>query len=117
MWFMICNVRLNNIWKEGTDSTLLIDYYICTILATAYLLAVFTSLLVNTSQQLHDLVQEKDSFVAELSHKLYTVLKENEHLQRQIKAVSYQQLSLMSSQKSTGTSYIYYYNQKHIALF
>ena len=57
--------------------------------------------------QRHDLVQEKDSYIAKLNHKLLTVLKEKEDVLQQLKVTSHQLLSLRSSQKTTGTSYYY----------
>ena len=57
------------------------------------------------TQQLHDLVQAKDSFIAQLNRRLLTVLKEKEDALQQLKVTSHQLLSLRSSQKTTGTSY------------
>ena len=59
----------------------------------------------HTLQQLHDLVQQKDSYIAQLNHRLLTVLKEKEDTLQQLKETSHQLLSLRSSQKTTGTSY------------
>ena len=56
-------------------------------------------------QQLHDLVQQKDSYIVQLNHRLLTVLKEKEDTLQQLKVTSHQLLSLRSSQKTTGTSY------------
>ena len=56
-------------------------------------------------QQLHDLVQEKDSFISHLNPRPLTVLKEKKDALQQLKVTSHQQLSLRSSQKTTGTSY------------
>ena len=56
-------------------------------------------------QQLHDLVQEKDSYIAQLNRRLLTVSKEKEDILQQLKVTSHQLLSLRSSQKTTGTSY------------
>ena len=58
-------------------------------------------------QQLHDLIQAKDSFISQLNRRLLTVLKEKEDALQQLKVTSHQQLSLRSSQKTTGTSYYY----------
>ena len=57
------------------------------------------------TQQLHDLVQAKDSFIAQLNRRLLTVSKEKEDALQQLKVTSHQLLSLRSSQKTTGTSY------------
>ena len=56
-------------------------------------------------QQLHDLVQQKDSYIAQLNRRLLTVLKEKEDALQQLKVTSHQQFSLRSSQKTTGISY------------
>ena len=56
-------------------------------------------------QQLHDLVQAKDSYIAQLNRRLFTVTKEKEDALQQLKVTSHQLLSLGSSQKTTGTSY------------
>ena len=58
-------------------------------------------------QQLHDLVQQKDSYIAQLNRRLLTVLKEKEDALQQLKVTSHQQFSLRSSQKTTGISYYY----------
>ena len=58
-------------------------------------------------QQRHDLVQEKDSYIAHLNRKLLTVSKEKEDALQQLKVTSHQLLLLRSSQKTTGTSYYY----------
>ena len=55
-------------------------------------------------QQLLDLVQEKDSYIAQLNCRLLTLSKEKEDALQQIKVASYGQLSHMSSQKTNGTS-------------
>ena len=57
------------------------------------------------TQQLHDLVQEKDSYIAQLNRKIFTLSKEKEDALQQFKVTSHQQLSVMSSQKTTGTYY------------
>ena len=54
-------------------------------------------------QQLHDLVQEKDNYIAQLYRKILTLSKEKEDALQQFKVTSHQ-LSV-SSQKTTGTSY------------
>ena len=56
-------------------------------------------------QQLHDLVKNKDSFISQLNRRVLTLLKEKEDALQQLKVTSHQQLSLRSSQKTTGTSY------------
>ena len=56
-------------------------------------------------QQLHYIVQQKDSYIAQLNRRLLTVLKEKEDTLQQLKVTSHQLLSLRSSQKTTGTSY------------
>ena len=56
-------------------------------------------------QQLHDLVQVKDSFIAQLNRRLLTISKEKEDALQQLKVTNHQLLSLRSSQKTTGTSY------------
>ena len=56
-------------------------------------------------QQLHDLVQQKDSYIAQLNRRLLTVSKEKEDALQQLKVTSHQLLSLRSSQKTTGISY------------
>ena len=56
-------------------------------------------------QQLHDIVQAKDSYISQLNRRLITVLKEKEDALQQLKVTSHQLLSLRSSQKTTGTSY------------
>ena len=55
-------------------------------------------------QQLHDLVKDKDSFLAQLNRRVVTILKEKEDALQQLKVSSQKQLSLRSSQKTTGTS-------------
>ena len=57
---------------------------------------------------LHNLVQAKDSHIAQLNQRLLTVLKEKEDALQQLKITSHQQPPLMSSQKTTGTSYCNY---------
>ena len=54
--------------------------------------------------QLHNLVQEKDSYIAQLNCRLLTVLNEKKDALQQLKIASHQLLSLRSSQKTTGTS-------------
>ena len=56
-------------------------------------------------QQLHHQVHEKDSYIAQLNRRLFTVSKEKEDALQQLKVTSDQLLSLRSSQKTTGTSY------------
>ena len=55
-------------------------------------------------QQLLHLVQEKDSYIAQLNRRLLTLSKEKEDALQQIKVASYQQLSQKSSQKTKGIS-------------
>ena len=57
------------------------------------------------TQKLHDLVQEKDSYIAQLNRKIFTLSKEKEDALQQFEVTSHQQLSVMSSQKTTGTYY------------
>ena len=54
--------------------------------------------------QLHNLVQEKDSYIAQLNCRLLTVLKEKKDALQQLKIASHQLLSLRSFHKTTGTS-------------
>ena len=56
-------------------------------------------------QQLHDLVQQKDSYIAQLNCTLLTASKDKEDVLQQLKVTSHQLLSLRSSRKTTGTSY------------
>ena len=55
-------------------------------------------------QQLHDLVHEKDSYIAQLNRRLLIALKDKKDVLQQLKIVSHQLLSLRSSQITTGTS-------------
>ena len=51
------------------------------------------------------LVQEKDSYIAQLNHRVLIVLKEREDAVKQLKETSHQLLSIKSSHKITGASY------------
>ena len=53
-------------------------------------------------QQLHDLVKDKDSFIAQLNRKLHKNAETIVMLQKQLEQSTQQ---LRSSQKTTGTSY------------
>ena len=75
------------------------------LIQTFYYIIVSTTSDHHDLQQLHDLVQQKDSYIAQLNRRLLTVLKEKEDVLQQLKVTSHQQLSLRSSQKTTGTSY------------
>ena len=55
-------------------------------------------------QQLHDLVQEKESYIAQINCRLLIALKDKKDALQRLKMVSHQLLSLRSSQKTTGTS-------------
>ena len=63
-------------------------------------------------QQVHDVVQEKDSYIAQLTRKLHKNAETISTLQKQLEQSIEK---LRSSQKITGISY--YYNQQFITLF
>ena len=79
------------------------------LIQSFYYIIVSTTSDYHDLQQRHDLVQEKDSYIAQLNRKLLTVSKEKEDALQQLEVTSHQLLLLRSSQKTTGTS-CYYYN-------
>ena len=77
------------------------------LIQSFYYIIVSTTTDYHDLHQLHDLVPEKDSYIAPLNRKLLTVSKEKEDALQQLKVTSHQLLLLRSSQKTTGTSYYY----------
>ena len=53
-------------------------------------------------QHLHDLIQDKDRYIAQLNCRLFTALKEKEDTLQQPKVTNKQLVLPISSQKSTG---------------
>ena len=84
---------------------ILIDNVIIVLIQSFHYIIVSTTSDHHNLQQLHDLVQQKDSYIAQQNCIQLTVLKEKEDTLQQLEVTSHQLLSLRSSQKTTGNSY------------